>query len=36
MQEINFDEAVDLIIAKDPRFTRDALAGTIQLNGHFE
>ncbi|MGA2854100.1 MAG: Minf_1886 family protein [Verrucomicrobiota bacterium] len=26
MQEINFDEAVDLIIAKDPRFARDAYA----------
>ena len=24
MQEINFDETVDLIIAKDPRFARDA------------
>jgi uncharacterized repeat protein (TIGR04138 family) len=24
MQEINFDEAVDLILAKDPRFARDA------------
>jgi uncharacterized repeat protein (TIGR04138 family) len=26
MQEINFDEAVDLIIAKDTRFVRDAYA----------
>ena len=26
MQEINFDEAVDLIIAKDTRFARDAYA----------
>ena len=26
MQEINFDEAVDLIVAKDPRFARDAYA----------
>jgi uncharacterized repeat protein (TIGR04138 family) len=26
MQEINFDEAVDSIIAKDPRFARDAYA----------
>ena len=26
MQEINFDEAVDLIIAKDTRFSRDAYA----------
>ena len=26
MQEINFDEAVDLIIAKDARFARDAYA----------
>jgi uncharacterized repeat protein (TIGR04138 family) len=26
MQEINFDEAVDSIVAKDPRFARDAYA----------
>jgi len=26
MQEINFDEAVDLIVAKDSRFARDAYA----------
>ena len=26
MQEINFDEAVDLILAKDSRFARDAYA----------
>jgi uncharacterized repeat protein (TIGR04138 family) len=24
MQEINFDEAVDVVIVKDPRYTRDA------------
>jgi len=24
MQEINFDEAVELILARDPRYTRDA------------
>jgi uncharacterized repeat protein (TIGR04138 family) len=26
MQELNFDQAIDLIVAKDPRFARDAYA----------